>query len=92
MSLILLALSNYSKFIQEVASGTVTNADVSYLATVTFGTNSFSLIVDTGSSNTWAGAQGGYSPGSTGVKSGGTVSVSYGSVCNIFLPFPREKA
>lgn len=37
------------------------------------------MIVDTGSSNTWVGADTKFSKGSTGVSTGKKVSVSYGS-------------
>ena len=37
------------------------------------------MIVDTGSSNTWVGANTKFSKGSTGVSTGKSVSVSYGS-------------
>ncbi|TGO57000.1 hypothetical protein BOTNAR_0211g00060 [Botryotinia narcissicola] len=62
-----------------VSSGAVTNDDVSYVAPVVIGGATYSLIVDTGSSNTWCGAQSSCEKSSTGVASGGTVSVSYGS-------------
>ncbi|KAF7947584.1 hypothetical protein EAE96_008668 [Botrytis aclada] len=62
-----------------VSSGAVTNEDVSYVAPVVIGGATWSLIVDTGSSNTWCGAQSSCEETSTGVASGGTVSVSYGS-------------
>ncbi|KAF7968489.1 hypothetical protein HWV62_30483 [Athelia sp. TMB] len=56
------------------SSGTVINEVDSYIAQVTF-----DLIVDTGSSNTWVGADTKFSKGSTGVSTGKSVSVSYGS-------------
>ncbi|KAI8579385.1 hypothetical protein K450DRAFT_241870 [Umbelopsis ramanniana AG] len=64
-----------------VASSSVTaeNVDFSYVASVKVGTQTFSLIVDTGSSNTWVGAGTKYVPGSTAKSTGDTVSVSYGS-------------
>ncbi|KAF7886473.1 hypothetical protein EAF00_010576 [Botryotinia globosa] len=62
-----------------VSSGAVTNDDVSYVAPVVIGGNTYSLIIDTGSSNTWCGAQSACEKSSTGVASGGTVEVSYGS-------------
>jgi hypothetical protein len=49
-------------------SGTVTNEDVTYVAAVTVGSQTFSLIVDTGSSNTWVGSGTRYVAGSTGVR------------------------
>ncbi|OAA50794.1 Peptidase aspartic [Beauveria brongniartii RCEF 3172] len=61
------------------ASGPAENDDVSYVASVAIGSASWDLIVDTGSSNTWTGAQKSYVPYSTGNDTGGTVAVSYGS-------------
>jgi Eukaryotic aspartyl protease len=43
------------------------------------GDQSFSLIVDTGSSNTWVGAGTPYVPSSTSTDTGDSVSVTYGS-------------
>ncbi|EKM61628.1 uncharacterized protein PHACADRAFT_135435 [Phanerochaete carnosa HHB-10118-sp] len=59
----------------------VTNAEVSYLAAVGVGSpaTTYNLIVDTGSSNTWVGAGTEYVSTSTSKKTGGSVSVSYGS-------------
>ncbi|OZJ01949.1 hypothetical protein BZG36_05126, partial [Bifiguratus adelaidae] len=56
------------------------NEQFSYIANVGAGSpaQTFQLIVDTGSSNTWFGANTAYIPTSTS-KSTGTVSVSYGS-------------
>ncbi|TGO07532.1 hypothetical protein BTUL_0268g00020 [Botrytis tulipae] len=62
-----------------VSSGAVTNDDMSYIAPVVIGGATYSLIVDTGSSNTWCGAQSSCEESSTGVASGGSVSVAYGS-------------
>ncbi|XWW95763.1 hypothetical protein V2A60_003730 [Cordyceps javanica] len=61
------------------ASGPAENDDVSYIASVAIGNANWNLIVDTGSSNTWTGAQSSYVPHSTGNATGGVVSVSYGS-------------
>ncbi|CAK3788785.1 acid protease [Lecanosticta acicola] len=61
------------------SSGTVTNEDVTYVAPVSIGGNTWQLIVDTGSSNTWCGAQSACEKTSTGKSTGGSVSVSYGS-------------
>ncbi|KAL1864545.1 hypothetical protein Daus18300_007560 [Diaporthe australafricana] len=62
-----------------VSSGSVTNEDVSYVAPVVIGGKTYELIVDTGSSNTWCGAQSACEKSSTGKSTGGSVSVSYGS-------------
>lgn len=64
---------------RSVSSGAVTNEDVTYVAPVTIGGYTWDLIVDTGSSNTWCGAQTSCEPTSTGSDTGGSVSVSYGS-------------
>ncbi|KAJ6781256.1 hypothetical protein PWT90_08893 [Aphanocladium album] len=61
------------------ASGPAENDDVSYVASVKIGNANWNLIVDTGSSNTWTGAQSSYVPHSTGSDTGGSVQVSYGS-------------
>ncbi|KAL7922896.1 aspartic peptidase domain-containing protein [Trichoderma austrokoningii] len=63
----------------DVASGSITNEDVSYVADVTIGDGTYSLIVDTGSSNLWCGAQSQCEPSSTGRSTRASVSVSYGS-------------
>ncbi|KAM0338866.1 hypothetical protein ACHAPU_011148 [Fusarium lateritium] len=63
----------------DASSGSVTNEDVSYVAPVIIGGKTWDLIVDTGSSNTWCGAQSSCEPTSSGKSTGGSVSVSYGS-------------
>ncbi|KZP33239.1 acid protease [Athelia psychrophila] len=55
----------------------VTNQDTSYTAKVTIGSQTFDLLVDSGSSNTWVGAKIKYA--GSGAKSDKSVSVSYGS-------------
>ncbi|KAK0761647.1 hypothetical protein N5P37_006600 [Trichoderma harzianum] len=70
---------NGVKDLEARASGPATNEDVSYVASVTIGGQSWDLIVDTGSSNTWCGAQRSCEPSSTGKSTGGSVQVSYGS-------------
>ncbi|KAE9406893.1 aspartic protease [Gymnopus androsaceus JB14] len=59
----------------------VINEAVSYIASVGVGANDeqFQLIVDTGSSNTWVGADTKYVATSTSTDTGDSVSVSYGS-------------
>ncbi|KAH7917667.1 acid protease [Leucogyrophana mollusca] len=59
----------------------VTNSAVSYIATVGVGSppTSYDLIVDTGSSNTWVGANKTYVQTSSSQNTGHTVDVSYGS-------------
>ncbi|KZP09214.1 acid protease [Athelia psychrophila] len=58
------------------SSATVTNALDSYVAAVKVGSQTFSLIVDTGSSNTWVGAN---TKLNGGASTGKSISVSYGS-------------
>jgi hypothetical protein len=53
---------------EATGSGTITNEVVTYIAPVTVGTQTFDLIVDTGSSNTWVGAGTKFVAGSTGVR------------------------
>ncbi|KAJ7230922.1 aspartic peptidase domain-containing protein [Mycena haematopus] len=62
-----------------VGEAPATNEDDTYVAATKVGTQTFELIVDTGSSNTWVGAGTKYSPGSTAKSTGDTFSVSYGS-------------
>jgi len=62
-----------------IGSGSATNEIVSYYAPIKVGSQTFQLIVDTGSSNTWVGANTKFSAGSTGKSTGKSVSVSYGS-------------
>ncbi|KAF4955905.1 hypothetical protein FSARC_11720 [Fusarium sarcochroum] len=62
-----------------VSSGSVTNEDVTYVAPVTIGGRTWNLIVDTGSSNTWCGAQISCEITPTGKATGGSVLVTYGS-------------
>ncbi|EPQ56856.1 aspartic proteinase [Gloeophyllum trabeum ATCC 11539] len=62
-------------------SFSVTNGAVSYYATVGVGSpaTDYTLIVDTGSSNTWVGAYQRYTRTSTSKSTGDRVEVSYGS-------------
>ena len=57
-------------------SAPVTNQLDSYVASVKVGSQTFSLIVDTGSSNTWVGAS---TSLHGGTSTGKSISVSYGS-------------
>ncbi|GAB5586440.1 hypothetical protein Unana1_01340 [Umbelopsis nana] len=70
---------NQSKTVQASSSFPAVNEEFSYVADVTVGTQTFSLIIDTGSSNTWVGANTQYVPSSTAKDTGNSVSVSYGS-------------
>ncbi|KAI5119244.1 hypothetical protein M0805_008795 [Coniferiporia weirii] len=66
---------------RRTASFDVTNAAVTYLADVGVGSpaTTYSLLIDTGSSNTWVGADKTYVKTSTSKSTGKSVSVSYGS-------------
>ncbi|CAK5284890.1 unnamed protein product [Mycena citricolor] len=70
-----------SKGKRAVISEPVSNQVVSYIASVGVGSpaTTYSLIVDTGSSNTWVGATKSYVRTSTSVSTGARVSVTYGS-------------
>lgn len=74
-------LNHYYKKValSEDASSPVINEVDSYIAEVKVGSQTFNLIVDTGSSNTWVGADTKFSAGSSGKSTGKSVSVSYGS-------------
>ncbi|KAF8171071.1 putative aspartic protease [Mycena galopus ATCC 62051] len=56
-----------------------TNEDDTYVTATTVGTQTFELIVDTGSSNLWIGSGTKYTPGSTSTDTGKTFEVEYGS-------------
>jgi len=60
---------------------TVTNVATTYVASVGIGSpaTTYSLLIDTGSSNTWVGAGKKYVKTSTSVSTGKSVSVTYGS-------------
>lgn len=64
-----------------VVNEPITNQAVTYVASIGVGSpaTSYSLIVDTGSSNTWVGAGKAYVKTSTSVKTSNSVSVTYGS-------------
>ncbi|KAG9315956.1 acid protease [Chiua virens] len=59
----------------------VTDAGVTYTISVGVGSpaTKYDLLIDTGSSNTWVGANTPYNPTSTSQDTGNTVNVSYGS-------------
>lgn len=59
----------------------VTDAGVTYTMSVNVGqpATAYTLLIDTGSSNTWVGASTAYNPTSTSKNTGNTVNVSYGS-------------
>ncbi|KAM3583976.1 hypothetical protein VKS41_003942 [Umbelopsis sp. WA50703] len=71
--------ANTDAAVSDAASFPAINEDFSYISQVTVGTQTFDLIVDTGSSNTWVGAGTKYKAGSTSKSTGDSVSVSYGS-------------
>ncbi|EJU03730.1 aspartic proteinase precursor [Dacryopinax primogenitus] len=62
-------------------SVSATNILQTYTMAVNIGNppTTYSLLIDTGSSNTWCGAATAYNPTSTSNDTGSTVSVSYGS-------------
>ncbi|KAH7926943.1 acid protease [Leucogyrophana mollusca] len=62
-------------------SFSITNGAMDYTAQVGVGSpaTEYTLLIDTGSSNTWVGADQAYNPTSTSEDTGNTVSVSYGS-------------
>ncbi|KAF5380689.1 hypothetical protein D9757_007041 [Collybiopsis confluens] len=57
----------------------VTDSAVTYMMDVTIGGQDFSLLIDTGSSNTWCGANTKFEPNSSVESTRNTVNVSYGS-------------
>ncbi|KZP14843.1 aspartic peptidase A1 [Athelia psychrophila] len=63
-----------------VISSPATNTGIQYIASVGVGSpaTNYDLIIDTGSSNTWIGANTAYTPTSTSQQTPDTVSVSYG--------------
>ncbi|KAI8061768.1 aspartic peptidase domain-containing protein [Gongronella butleri] len=61
------------------SSFSILNKDTSYVASVIVGDQTFNLIVDSGSSNLWVGANTKYVPSATSMSTGQNVSVSYGS-------------
>jgi len=61
-----------------VGEAPATNEDDTYVVSTTVGTQTFSLIVDTGSSNTWVGSGTKFVPGSA-TNTGKSFAVTYGS-------------
>ncbi|KZP14852.1 acid protease [Athelia psychrophila] len=63
------------------ASILATNTAVSYTTEVGVGTppTQYNLVIDTGSSNTWVGANKAYTRTSSSIDTGNNISVSYGS-------------
>jgi hypothetical protein len=62
-----------------VGEAPATNEDDTYVTATKVGTQTFDLIVDTGSSNTWVGSGTKYKPGSTSTNTGKSFAVTYGS-------------
>jgi saccharopepsin len=62
-------------------SFSITNTGVTYNAEVGIGdpATTYTLLIDTGSSNTWVGASNAYTKTNTSTDTGNTVSVTYGS-------------
>ncbi|KAF5312927.1 hypothetical protein D9619_002596 [Psilocybe cf. subviscida] len=73
--------SNVAGNSRAVIDESVDNQAVTYVASVNVGSpaTTFSLLIDTGSSNTWVGADTPYVRTSTSVKTSNSVSVTYGS-------------
>ncbi|CAK1356232.1 unnamed protein product [Cercospora beticola] len=72
-------INSGSKLTARQSSGSITNEDVTYVAPIVVGGRTWDLIVDTGSSNLWCGAQSSCEATSTGRATGGDFQVSYGS-------------
>ncbi|PIB02373.1 Polyporopepsin [Cercospora beticola] len=72
-------INSGSKLTARQSSGSITNEDVTYVAPIVVGGRTWDLIVDTGSSNLWCGAQSSCEATSTGRATGGNFQVSYGS-------------
>lgn len=66
---------------RRASSISVTNTAITYTASVKIGSpaTSYTLLIDTGSSNTWVGAKQKYNKTSTSTSTGNKVSLSYGS-------------
>ncbi|KAF8191217.1 aspartic peptidase A1 [Pholiota molesta] len=66
---------------RSIVNEPVTNQAVQYTASIGVGSpaTTYSLVVDTGSSNTWVGADTSYTKTSTSAKTSNSVSVTYGS-------------
>ncbi|KAF8551965.1 acid protease [Imleria badia] len=75
------ALKNAGHLGKRAESISITNAQVTYTAQVGVGSpaTDYTLLIDTGSSNTWIGASNGYTQTRTSKDTGNTVTVSYGS-------------
>ncbi|KAJ7195220.1 acid protease [Mycena pura] len=58
-----------------------TNAVVTFTTTVDVGSTNYTLIIDTGSSNTWIGNDKPYTPGEKSREGGNLVLLQYGSGC-----------
>ncbi|KAF4343966.1 aspartic ase precursor [Fusarium beomiforme] len=71
--------SSRERIAAAAVSGAITNEDVTYVASIVIGGQTWDLIIDTGSSNTWCGAQEPCEPTSTGNDTGASVAVKYGS-------------
>jgi len=73
--------SNIAGNSRAVINEAIDNQAVTYVATVSVGSpaTSYSLLIDTGSSNTWVGAGKAYVKTSTSVQTANRVSVTYGS-------------
>ncbi|KAH9486071.1 Polyporopepsin [Psilocybe cubensis] len=76
-----IAKATGNNFHEDFINEPITNQAVTYVANVGIGSppTTYSLLIDTGSSNTWVGANKAYVKTGTSVKTSNTVSVKYGS-------------
>lgn len=74
-------LAGIGNLVRRDGAISATNTGVTYVASIGVGepATDYSLVVDTGSSNTWIGADKKYEPTNSSVNTGKNVSVSYGS-------------
>lgn len=72
---------NHTSFDRRALSFSVTNTAVGYTTNVGIGNpaTAYTLLIDTGSSNTWVGAGKAYKRTKTSISTGQPVSASYGS-------------
>ena len=70
-----------SSFDRRASSLSITNTAIAYTTVVNVGSpaTSYTLLIDTGSSNTWVGARSAYKRTKTSISTGHSVQASYGS-------------
>ena len=66
---------------RQASSFSITNTAIAYTTVVNVGSpaTSYTLLIDTGSSNTWVGARSAYKRTKTSISAGHSVKASYGS-------------